>query len=203
MHAVPRVVASGIGPLILEYIDCWHPRRDGARVRARARRARRGAARRRRPTCVVMMENRNETRLEEDVARARVVALRARRDRRVRAAVGIRAAVDRSPGEGVLAREGSRGRRHHRHRRASRGRSPTTWSAVVELARENSAFVAGCGHAGDGNIHLSVYKPDPEERSKLLHASVRDRDGVRGRDLWRTRHRHDQDASTSSSSRIR
>ena len=41
---------------------------------------------------------------------------------------------------------------------------------VVELARENSAFVAGCGHAGDGNIHLSVYKPEPEERSKLLHA---------------------------------
>ena len=30
--------------------------------------------------------------------------------------------------------------------------------------------MAGCGHAGDGSIHLSVYKPDPEERSTLLHA---------------------------------
>ena len=43
-----------------------------------------------------------------------------------------------------------------------------------ELARENLAFVAGCGHAGDGNIHLSVYKPDPDERSKLLDRAVRD-----------------------------
>jgi len=40
---------------------------------------------------------------------------------------------------------------------------------VGDIAKESGAFIAGCGHAGDGNIHLSVYKPDPEERSKVLH----------------------------------
>ena len=73
---------------------------------------------------------------------------------------------------------------------------------VVELARENGAFVAGCGHAGDGNIHLSVYKPDPEERSKLLHTLFETGMALRGGDLWRIRHGR-PNVSTSSRSRIR
>jgi len=30
--------------------------------------------------------------------------------------------------------------------------------------------VYGCGHAGDGNIHFSVYESDDARRSTLLHA---------------------------------
>jgi hypothetical protein len=29
--------------------------------------------------------------------------------------------------------------------------------------------VVGCGHAGDGNVHLSVFQPDPGVRHRLVH----------------------------------
>jgi glycolate oxidase len=42
------------------------------------------------------------------------------------------------------------------------------FASVGRIAEQTGTFVAGCGHAGDGNVHLSVYKPDPEERSAVL-----------------------------------
>ena len=30
--------------------------------------------------------------------------------------------------------------------------------------------MTGCGHAGDGNVHLSVFQPDPDIRRKLVYA---------------------------------
>lgn len=41
---------------------------------------------------------------------------------------------------------------------------------VGDLASEHSAWIAGCGHAGDGNVHLGVFQPDPDVRHRLLHA---------------------------------
>jgi len=41
-------------------------------------------------------------------------------------------------------------------------------STVTSLADAHGAFVAGCGHVGDGNVHLSVYLPDPARRQVLL-----------------------------------
>jgi glycolate oxidase len=43
-------------------------------------------------------------------------------------------------------------------------------ATVASLADEHGAFVAGCGHVGDGNVHLSVYQPDPVARAALLDA---------------------------------
>ena len=40
--------------------------------------------------------------------------------------------------------------------------------SVGELATEHGAFIVGCGHAGDGNVHLSVYLADPDARHELL-----------------------------------
>jgi glycolate oxidase len=39
---------------------------------------------------------------------------------------------------------------------------------VASLAADHGAFVAGCGHVGDGNVHLSVYLPDETRRTVLL-----------------------------------
>jgi glycolate oxidase len=39
---------------------------------------------------------------------------------------------------------------------------------VADLAATHGAWVPGCGHAGDGNVHMSVYQPDPEQRYKLM-----------------------------------
>jgi len=41
-------------------------------------------------------------------------------------------------------------------------------AAVKAISDATGTFVAGCGHAGDGNVHLSVYKADPDERSAVL-----------------------------------
>jgi len=41
---------------------------------------------------------------------------------------------------------------------------------VASLADHHGAFVAGCGHVGDGNVHLSVYLPDEPRREALLDA---------------------------------
>jgi glycolate oxidase len=39
---------------------------------------------------------------------------------------------------------------------------------VGELAAASASWVSGCGHAGDGNVHLSVFQPDPTIRSELI-----------------------------------
>ena len=43
-------------------------------------------------------------------------------------------------------------------------------ATVATLADAHGAFVAGCGHVGDGNVHLSVYQPDEPRRLELLDA---------------------------------
>jgi glycolate oxidase len=39
---------------------------------------------------------------------------------------------------------------------------------VAELAAAGGSFVVGCGHAGDGNVHLSVFQGDPKLRHELM-----------------------------------
>ena len=51
-----------------------------------------------------------------------------------------------------------------------RERIPEYLRRVRLLADEHGSKVFGCGHAGDGNIHFSVYESDDERRSSLLHA---------------------------------
>ena len=41
---------------------------------------------------------------------------------------------------------------------------------VADVASTHQSWIAGCGHAGDGNVHLSVFQPDSEQRSKVLRA---------------------------------
>ncbi len=44
---------------------------------------------------------------------------------------------------------------------------PDYLAAVAELAASHGSFVSGCGHVGDGNVHLAVFQPDPEKRHDL------------------------------------
>ncbi|HTT59019.1 MAG TPA: FAD-linked oxidase C-terminal domain-containing protein [Acidimicrobiales bacterium] len=45
---------------------------------------------------------------------------------------------------------------------------PTFLETVKVLGDKYGAFIPGCGHVGDGNVHLSVYLPDDDQREKLL-----------------------------------
>jgi glycolate oxidase len=49
-----------------------------------------------------------------------------------------------------------------------RASMPAYMSKVGDLARTSGSWVAGCGHAGDGNVHLSVFQPDPARRQDLI-----------------------------------
>ncbi len=45
---------------------------------------------------------------------------------------------------------------------------PTYMAKVNELAQASGSFLTGCGHVGDGNVHLSVFQADAEKRHALL-----------------------------------
>lgn len=49
---------------------------------------------------------------------------------------------------------------------------PAYLDTVNELAARTASMVVGCGHAGDGNVHLSVWQPDPAVHDELLHGMV-------------------------------
>ena len=50
---------------------------------------------------------------------------------------------------------------------------PEYLARVSELASEHGTFVTGCGHVGDGNVHLGVFQPDPEKRIALEREILR------------------------------
>jgi glycolate oxidase len=45
---------------------------------------------------------------------------------------------------------------------------PRFLEEVQRIAARHEAFIGGCGHVGDGNVHLSVYLPDDEQREILM-----------------------------------
>ena len=47
---------------------------------------------------------------------------------------------------------------------------PDFLATVARLAAADGALVSGCGHVGDGNVHLSVFQPDADRRSSLVRA---------------------------------
>jgi glycolate oxidase len=47
---------------------------------------------------------------------------------------------------------------------------PGYLAQVAELAGQFGALVTGCGHVGDGNVHLSIFQPDHDVRHQLIHA---------------------------------
>jgi len=50
-----------------------------------------------------------------------------------------------------------------------RASMPEFFVRAEGLARLSNAHLAGCGHAGDGNVHLAVFCPD-DDREHLLHS---------------------------------
>ena len=39
---------------------------------------------------------------------------------------------------------------------------------VRVISQKHSTMITGCGHAGDGNLHLAVFQPDPQLRSTVV-----------------------------------
>lgn len=165
-RAVPRIVASGIGPLILEYIDTLTM---GAATRMvgldlgvpeEIQQQTFGYL-------VVMMEDAHADRLEQDVE-----ALSTQ--------LGDLGAIDvyvlppASATQLISAREKafwvakSSGADDIVDVVVPRAAIADFMTQVSALAHASGTFVAGCGHAGDGNVHLSVFQPDAEKRAEVM-----------------------------------
>ena len=61
--------------------------------------------------------------------------------------------------------------RRDRRRRLPRAGIPEYLAQVAVLAQDHGAFISGCGHIGDGNVHITVFQPDEERRHGLMDAS--------------------------------
>jgi len=166
MHAVPRIVASGIGPLILEYIDLLTM---GGMTKAFDLDL--GVPQEVQDVAlaylVVVMENTHESRLDEDVQALaeHMVELGAIDVYVLPSGAGQRLIDAREKAFWLAKGAGADDIIDIVVPRAS---IADYMAAVKAISDETGTFVAGCGHAGDGNVHLSVYKPDAAERSAVL-----------------------------------
>lgn len=166
-EAVPPVVASGVGPLLVEYIDMLSMAGitanagidlgipDAVREAALA-------------YLVIVLEGHHEDRVEEDTAAlaGQLAEL---------GALDVYVLPDHAGHDLIAAREHAfwaskaAGADDIVDAVVPRASIPAYLADVAELAAAAGSLVVGCGHAGDGNVHLSVFQPDPVVRHRLLH----------------------------------
>ena len=172
--AVPRIVGSGLTPTILEYIDfiTMSAITAAAGLELGVPQAIKDAAL---AYLVVVLENRTDDRVEEDVAElAGLVSELGALDVYV---------LPSGAGAGLIdAREKAfwtakaAGADDIIDMVVPRASIPEYLAAVQEHARDTGSLVVGCGHAGDGNVHLSVFQGDVAVRkdvvSRILHAGA-------------------------------
>jgi glycolate oxidase len=166
-EAVPPVVASGVGPLLVEYIDTISMAGitanagidlgipDDVRERTQA-------------YLVIVLEGHHESRVEEDTEALAVLLGEL-------GAIDVYVLPDHAGQDLIVAREHAfwaskaAGADDIIDTVIPRASIPTFLAEVAGLAAANGSLVVGCGHAGDGNVHLSVFQPDAELRRKLVH----------------------------------
>ena len=116
---------------------------------------------------VVVIESRRDDRVEEDTGELAALVDRAGRPRRVRAAhaVGRRSSTAR---EKAFWTAKANDADDIIDMVVPRAAIPAYLAEVQALAAETGSLVVGCGHAGDGNVHLSVFQPDEACATSLV-----------------------------------
>nr|WP_085102117.1 FAD-binding oxidoreductase [Mycobacterium paraense] len=166
MEAVPRVLASGLGPYILEYIDNMT-----MAALVHTQNLELGVPDDVRDSCqaylVVALENRTAERLDEDVERAGELVVEL-------------GAVDAYVLEGLSARKLIEAREKAFWTAKAigaddiidtvvpRSAMPKFLAGARSLAASAGGAAAGCGHAGDGNVHLAIICKDPAKKKQLM-----------------------------------
>jgi len=166
--AVPRIVHAGVGPRVLEYIDAL----TMAAITANAD-LDLGIPAEVRDTAsaylVAVLEGSDADRLDEDTAGAAVLLDSL-------GAVDVYVLPSGAGAELISAREKAffvakaAGADDIIDVVVPRAAIPEYMVKVAAIAEEYGALVTGCGHVGDGNIHLSVFQPDESRRVGLLRA---------------------------------
>ncbi|MCB0971129.1 MAG: FAD-binding protein [Acidimicrobiales bacterium] len=164
--AVPRIVGSGLQPTILEYIDFITM---GAITAAQdlelgVPQDIKDAAM---AYLVVVLENRNDDRVEEDVAElAELVTELGALDLYVLPSSAGAALIDAR--EKAFWTAKAMNADDIIDMVVPRSAISTYLTKVQEVAQPSGSLVVGCGHAGDGNVHLSVFQPDVETRKQVV-----------------------------------
>jgi glycolate oxidase len=166
--AVPRIVDSGVGPLILEYIDLLTMSATQSFCGLEL-----GIPQEIKDTAlaylVVMLEDPVESRLDEDTQRLSEML-------DSMGAIDVYVLPPSSAAELIDAREKAfwmakaNGADDVIDIVVPRASIPAFMDRVSALAGEYEAWIAGCGHAGDGNVHMGVFCGDDQKRSQLLNA---------------------------------
>jgi len=166
--AVPKVVASGLGPLMLEYIDLMTMAAminnlglklgipDEIRGKALA-------------YLVVVLEGAREDRVEEDTQAAGELLAEL-------GALDVYVLPPSAGRELVEAREKAFWIAKSSNADdvidvvVPRAAIAPFMKRVREIATAHQSLIAGCGHAGDGNVHMAVFQKDAKVRGEILHA---------------------------------
>ncbi|MCU1355464.1 MAG: hypothetical protein JWM89_882 [Acidimicrobiales bacterium] len=169
--AIPRIVGSGVNPTILEYIDflTMGAITASAGLDLGVPQDVKDAAL---AYLVVVLENRTADRVEEDVVELAELLTE----------LGALDVYVLPPGAGaslIDAREKAFwtakavGADDIIDMVVPRASIPEYLAAVQEAAQATGSLVVGCGHAGDGNVHLSVFQSDPAIRTDVVSRILR------------------------------
>ncbi|GIU90505.1 MAG: hypothetical protein KatS3mg010_1604 [Acidimicrobiia bacterium] len=169
--AVPVIVRSGVEPLVLEYVDggglALLAANVGLELGIDANVQESAAA-----YLVVVLEGHHESRVEEDLAALAEL-------------VGELGALDvyvlppHSAAQLLEAREKAfwvvkqMGANDVIDVVVPRASVPEYLAKVRAIGEEHGTYIAAAGHAGDGNIHFSVFQPDDDVRRRVVHAVLR------------------------------
>ena len=165
-NAVPAIVNSGVGPVILEYIDLL----SMAGITAAAsldlgvpQEVKDEAL----AYLVVVLEQRTAERLEEDVAElaTQLAELGALDVYVLPSSAGTALIVAR---ERAFWAGKANGMNDIIDMVVPRAQIPEYMAKVADLAASTASWVTGCGHVGDGNVHLTVFQADPDIRYELM-----------------------------------
>ncbi len=164
---VPRIVASGLEPSILEYLDLL----TMAAI-TKASNLELGVApdvvARTSAYLVIVLETRTAAQLDNDLADlADLVESAGALD--VYVLPGGAAARLIEARERVFWVSKAAGANEIIDVVVPRSRVPEFLERAQLLGEQFGAFVAGCGHVGDGNVHLSIFQDDHERRGAMLH----------------------------------
>jgi glycolate oxidase len=166
--AVPRIVQSGLAPMILEYIDTMSM---AAITAARGLELGIGSAIKDAALAylVVVLESRDQDRLDADIERLGDLIT-------TLGALDVFVLPPRAASDLIEARERAffaakaAGANDIIDTVVPRAQIPEFLAQVSVIAQESGSMVVGCGHAGDGNVHLSVFQSDPGRLEEVLRS---------------------------------
>jgi glycolate oxidase len=164
--AVPRIVRSGVNPLVLEYVDGLGLSSLAANVGLELGIAA-DVQEKAKAYLIIVLEQYTSDRLDEDLASLadQLATLGAVDVYVLPPASGAKLIEAREKAFWVVKALGANDIIDVVVPRAS---VPEYLQQVSAIAQANATLVSAAGHAGDGNIHLSVFQPDPEVRHRVM-----------------------------------